>query len=37
MVRSLGYIKSLQDLENIVVSVDAMGTPVLLNPSSTKL
>jgi Cu(I)/Ag(I) efflux system membrane protein CusA/SilA len=30
MVRSLGYIKSLQDLENIVVSVDAMGTPVLL-------
>ena len=30
MVRSLGYIKSLQDLENIVVSVDAVGTPVLL-------
>ena len=30
MVRSLGYIKSLQDLENIVVSVDAMGTSVLL-------
>ncbi len=30
MVRSLGYIKSLQDLENIVVSVDAKGTPVLL-------
>ena len=30
MVRSLGYIESLQDLENIVVSVDSLGTPVLL-------
>ncbi len=30
MVRSLGYLESLQDLENIVVSVDSQGTPVLL-------
>ena len=30
MVRGLGYVASLGDLENIVVAVDAMGTPVLL-------
>jgi Cu(I)/Ag(I) efflux system membrane protein CusA/SilA len=30
MVRGLGYIKSLKDLENIVVGVDRRGTPVLI-------
>ena len=30
MVRGLGYIKSIEDLENIVVGVDAYGTPILL-------
>jgi len=30
MVRGLGYIRSLQDLENIAVGVDQMGTPILL-------
>ena len=30
MVRGLGYIRSLEDLENIVVAVDTKGTPVLL-------
>jgi len=30
MVRGLGYIRSLQDLEHIAVGVDKMGTPVLL-------
>jgi Cu(I)/Ag(I) efflux system membrane protein CusA/SilA len=30
MVRSLGYTRSIEDLENIAVAVDAMGTPVLL-------
>ena len=30
MVRSLGYLKSLEDLRNIVVAVDQQGTPVLL-------
>jgi Cu(I)/Ag(I) efflux system membrane protein CusA/SilA len=30
MVRGLGYIKSLEDLENISVGVDRMGRPVLL-------
>jgi Cu(I)/Ag(I) efflux system membrane protein CusA/SilA len=30
MVRGLGYIRSLEDLENVVVAVDRMGTPVLL-------
>ncbi|MDM8522854.1 efflux RND transporter permease subunit [Desulfococcaceae bacterium HSG8] len=30
MVRGLGYIRSLEDLENISVGVDSMGTPVLL-------
>jgi copper/silver efflux system protein len=28
MVRGLGYIKSIQDVENIVVGVDRQGTPV---------
>lgn len=30
MVRGLGYIQSLEDLENVAVAVDAKGTPVLL-------
>ena len=30
MVRGLGYIRSLEDLENVVVTVDKNGTPVLL-------
>ena len=30
MVRSLGYIRSRQDLEQVVVAVDKSGTPVLL-------
>ena len=30
MVRGLGYIKSLEDLEQIAVGVDRVGTPVLL-------
>ncbi|MCY4514860.1 MAG: efflux RND transporter permease subunit, partial [Candidatus Tectomicrobia bacterium] len=30
MVRSLGYIRSREDLEQVVVAVDNMGTPVLL-------
>jgi Cu(I)/Ag(I) efflux system membrane protein CusA/SilA len=30
MVRGLGYIKTLADVENIVVNVDPKGTPVLL-------
>ncbi|HHD11652.1 MAG TPA: efflux RND transporter permease subunit, partial [Deltaproteobacteria bacterium] len=30
MVRGLGYIKGIEDLENIVVDVDEKGTPVLL-------
>ncbi len=30
MVRGLGYIRSLEDLENIAVGVDQMGTPILL-------
>jgi Cu(I)/Ag(I) efflux system membrane protein CusA/SilA len=30
MVRSLGYIHSLEDLQTIVVAVDHQGTPVLL-------
>ncbi len=30
MVRGLGYIRSLDDLENIAVGVDKMGTPILL-------
>ena len=30
MVRGLGYIKSIQDLESIPLGVDANGTPILL-------
>jgi len=30
MVRGLGYIKSINDLENIVVGVDKNGTPIML-------
>ncbi len=30
MVRSLGYIRSIEDLENVAVAVDRSGTPVLL-------
>jgi Cu(I)/Ag(I) efflux system membrane protein CusA/SilA len=30
MVRGLGYIKSVQDIENIAVSFDKKGTPILL-------
>ena len=30
MVRSLGYIRSREDLEQVVVAVDSMGTPVLM-------
>ncbi len=30
MVRGLGYIQSVEDLENIALGVDAHGTPVLL-------
>ncbi len=30
MVRGLGYIKSIQDLENIPLGVDGNGTPILL-------
>jgi len=30
MVRGLGYIRSVEDIEKIVVAVDRMGTPVLL-------
>ena len=30
MVRGLGYIKSIKDLENVVVGTDGQGTPILL-------
>ncbi len=30
MVRGLGYIKSIQDIENIPLGVDANGTPILI-------
>ena len=30
MVRGLGYIKSVEDLENVALGVDGFGTPVLL-------
>ncbi|MBW2218017.1 MAG: efflux RND transporter permease subunit, partial [Deltaproteobacteria bacterium] len=30
MVRGLGYIRSMEDLENIALGVDKMGTPILL-------
>ncbi|HSH69185.1 MAG TPA: efflux RND transporter permease subunit [Deferrisomatales bacterium] len=30
MVRGLGYIRSVEDLKQIAVGVDAMGTPILL-------
>ncbi|MFH2218459.1 MAG: efflux RND transporter permease subunit [Pseudomonadota bacterium] len=30
MVRSLGYIKHIEDIENIAVGVDMKGTPILL-------
>ncbi|MBU2629357.1 MAG: efflux RND transporter permease subunit, partial [Proteobacteria bacterium] len=30
MVRGLGYIKSVEDIQNIVVSFDEKGTPILL-------
>jgi len=30
MVRGLGYIKSIKDVENIVVGVDKQGTPILI-------
>jgi Cu(I)/Ag(I) efflux system membrane protein CusA/SilA len=30
MVRGLGYIQSIEDLEQVAVGVDAMGTPILL-------
>ncbi len=30
MVRGLGYIQSLEDIENIAIGVDKMGTPILL-------
>ncbi len=30
MVRGLGYIKSVKDLENVVVGTDRRGTPILL-------
>ena len=30
MVRGLGYIRSIEDLESIAVGVDASGTPILL-------
>ena len=30
MVRGLGYISSIEDLENVAVAVDSKGTPVLL-------
>ncbi|MCL4502299.1 MAG: CusA/CzcA family heavy metal efflux RND transporter [Deltaproteobacteria bacterium] len=30
MVRTLGYIKNIQDLENIVVGTDSKGTPILV-------
>ena len=30
MVRGLGYIKSIEDLENIPLKVDDTGTPVLI-------
>jgi copper/silver efflux system protein len=30
MVRGLGYIKSIEDIENIALSVDQNGTPVLI-------
>lgn len=30
MVRGLGYIKSLQDIENIVIGIDQNGTPTLV-------
>ncbi len=35
MVRGLGYIQSLSDLEKIAVGVDAMGTPILLRNVAT--
>jgi Cu(I)/Ag(I) efflux system membrane protein CusA/SilA len=30
MVRGLGYIKGIQDLQNVVVGADARGTPILM-------
>jgi Cu(I)/Ag(I) efflux system membrane protein CusA/SilA len=35
MVRGLGYIRSVQDLESIAVAVDARGTPVRLKDVAT--
>ena len=35
MVRGLGYIKTLADVENIVVSADTKGTPVLIKDVAT--
>jgi len=35
MVRGLGYIKSIQDLENIGLGVDQRGTPILLRDVAT--
>jgi len=35
MVRGLGYIKSLEDIRNIAVAVDAKGTPVLIKDIAT--
>lgn len=37
IVRGLGYIKSLEDLRKVVVGVDEMGTPVLLNDVARKI
>ncbi len=34
MVRGLGYIKSIQDLEQVVVGTDMRGTPILLRDLS---
>ena len=36
MVRGLGYISSLEDLENVAVAVDSKGTPVLLKSTMLK-
>ncbi len=35
MVRGLGYLSSVEDIENIVISVDKKGTPVLLKDVAT--
>jgi Cu(I)/Ag(I) efflux system membrane protein CusA/SilA len=35
MVRGLGYIKSIEDLENIPLGVDQRGTPILLRNLAT--